>query len=250
MQNTTPHDRDLWQDGRTRDPAVRRAANECLRAWEAEHGQTLQSTSRTGAGTVFRSAEYLVLGRTSKLESLERSPGLRHWSAISPKQFERLERAAKRERKRLVFLLLSHDPLMTRYFEVPGDGVEWPRLPKRSSGVAYFKIFEGRDGLLLELKPDPLDVTTTERRVAHSEPAGAPRIPGYAELITTDPLVRGGKACVRGLRITVQDVLERLASGMPDDQVIADFPELTGQDIRACLAYAADRERRLRETVV
>jgi uncharacterized protein (DUF433 family) len=67
----------------------------------------------------------------------------------------------------------------------------------------------------------------------------------YRELITIDPAKRSGKPCIRGLRITVQDVLEYLAGGMSSDQIIADFPQLTEKDIRACLAYAADRERKI-----
>jgi uncharacterized protein (DUF433 family) len=68
----------------------------------------------------------------------------------------------------------------------------------------------------------------------------------YRELITFDPAVRSGKACIRGMRITVQDVLEYLASGMTPEQIVADFPDLTVTDVRACLAFAADRERRIR----
>jgi len=67
----------------------------------------------------------------------------------------------------------------------------------------------------------------------------------YQSLITIEPGKRGGKACVRGLRITVYDVLEYLASGMTEDQILQDFPDLTSQDIHACLAFAADRERKL-----
>jgi uncharacterized protein (DUF433 family) len=55
---------------------------------------------------------------------------------------------------------------------------------------------------------------------------------------------RGGRPCVRGLRITVYEVLEQLASGMSHEEILQDFPYLTEQDIRACLAFAADRERR------
>jgi len=69
----------------------------------------------------------------------------------------------------------------------------------------------------------------------------------YNVLITIDANVRSGKPCIRGLRITVQDILEYLASGMLMDEILEDFPDLTSDDIRACLAYAADRERRLRE---
>jgi uncharacterized protein (DUF433 family) len=67
----------------------------------------------------------------------------------------------------------------------------------------------------------------------------------YQRLITIEPGKRSGKPCVRGLRITVTDVLEYLASGMTIDEILADFPDLTVEDVRACLAYAADRERRL-----
>jgi uncharacterized protein (DUF433 family) len=68
----------------------------------------------------------------------------------------------------------------------------------------------------------------------------------YARIITIEPGKRSGKPCIRGLRITVQDVLEYLASGMTEAEILEDFPELTSEDIRASLAYAADRERRLR----
>lgn len=67
----------------------------------------------------------------------------------------------------------------------------------------------------------------------------------YLPLITIEPGKRGGKPCIRGLRITVTDVLEYLASGMTTEEIIADFPDLTADDIRACLAFAADRERKL-----
>ena len=67
----------------------------------------------------------------------------------------------------------------------------------------------------------------------------------YSKIITIEPGLRSGKPCIRGMRITVSDVLEYLASGMSAEQVLDDFPELTGEDIRACLAFAADREKRL-----
>ena len=69
-------------------------------------------------------------------------------------------------------------------------------------------------------------------------------IMNYEHLITLDPGKRGGKPCIRGLRITVYDVLEYLASDMSEEQILRDFPDLTKEDIRACLAFAADRERR------
>ena len=65
----------------------------------------------------------------------------------------------------------------------------------------------------------------------------------YRNIITIEPGKRGGKPCIRELRITVYDVLEYLASGMSPQQVLDDFPDLTPLDIQACFAYAADRER-------
>jgi uncharacterized protein (DUF433 family) len=67
----------------------------------------------------------------------------------------------------------------------------------------------------------------------------------YRRVITVEPGKRGGKPCIRGLRITVHDVLEYLASGMSEAEILADFPDLNRDDIRACLAFAADRERGL-----
>lgn len=67
----------------------------------------------------------------------------------------------------------------------------------------------------------------------------------YRQLIALEPGKRGGKPCIRGLRITVTDVLEYLASGMSAEEILSDFPDLTAEDVRACLAFAADRERRL-----
>lgn len=67
----------------------------------------------------------------------------------------------------------------------------------------------------------------------------------YRNIITMEPGKRGGKPCIRGMRITVYDVLEYLASGMSQQEILDDFPYLTTEDIRACLSYAADRERQL-----
>jgi uncharacterized protein (DUF433 family) len=67
----------------------------------------------------------------------------------------------------------------------------------------------------------------------------------YGKIITIDPGKRGGKPCIRGLRITVYDVLDYLAGGMTEEEILADFPDLTREDIKACLAFAADRERKL-----
>lgn len=67
----------------------------------------------------------------------------------------------------------------------------------------------------------------------------------YQERITMEPGKRGGKPCIRGMRITVYDVLSYLASGMTQEQILADFPYLKREDILACLSYAADRENHL-----
>lgn len=75
--------------------------------------------------------------------------------------------------------------------------------------------------------------------------AGYDCVVDYREIIVIEPGKRGGKPCIRGLRITVSDVLQYLASGMTEAEILRDFPELTQADIRACLAFAADRERRL-----
>jgi uncharacterized protein (DUF433 family) len=65
----------------------------------------------------------------------------------------------------------------------------------------------------------------------------------YVQHITLEPGKRGGKPCIRGLRVTVQDVLDWLAIGRTADEIVHDFPELTPDDIRAVLGYAAERER-------
>jgi uncharacterized protein (DUF433 family) len=67
----------------------------------------------------------------------------------------------------------------------------------------------------------------------------------YSKIITIEPGKRSGKPCIRGLRITVQDILEYLAGGMTEEEILQDFSELKHEDIRACLAFAADRERKL-----
>lgn len=66
----------------------------------------------------------------------------------------------------------------------------------------------------------------------------------YRDYITIEPNKRSGKPCVRGLRITVYEVLEYLASDMTEAEILEDFPDLTREDFKACIAYAADRERR------
>ncbi len=67
----------------------------------------------------------------------------------------------------------------------------------------------------------------------------------YKDIITLEPGKRSGKPTIRGLRITVYDVLSYLAAGVTIDEIISDFPNLTREDVLACLSYAADRERRI-----
>ena len=67
----------------------------------------------------------------------------------------------------------------------------------------------------------------------------------YRSIITLEPGKRSGKPCIRGMRITVYDILEYLASGMSHQEILEDFPYLTETDILACLSYAADREKQL-----
>ncbi len=67
----------------------------------------------------------------------------------------------------------------------------------------------------------------------------------YREIITIEPGKRGGRPCIRGMRISVYDVLGWLAAGMTNEQIVEEFPELTLEDIRAALAYAADRDHHL-----
>ena len=67
----------------------------------------------------------------------------------------------------------------------------------------------------------------------------------YEDRITIDPAIRGGKPCIKGTRITVYDILEYLAGGMSEDEILQDFPSLSHQDLRATLEFAAARERML-----
>ena len=71
----------------------------------------------------------------------------------------------------------------------------------------------------------------------------------WQERIAVNPAVRGGKPCIKGTRITVYDVLEYLAGGMSENDILEDFPDLTRDDLRAALAFAAARERRLANSV-
>ena len=73
---------------------------------------------------------------------------------------------------------------------------------------------------------------------------GTRRQVDYKQILTMEPGKMGGKPCIRGMRITVYDVLDYLASGMSQDEILEGFPDLTADDIQACQAFAASRERR------
>ena len=105
---------------------------------------------------------------------------------------------------------------------------------------------ETRDGILQAypyLEAADIDEALTRmqaaRRIDRLKPSFVAM--DYSKIITQEPGKRGGKPCIRGLRITVSDVLEYLAGGMSEDDILRDFPYLTREDIRACLAFAADR---------
>ncbi len=72
----------------------------------------------------------------------------------------------------------------------------------------------------------------------------------YQDIITLEAGKRGGKPCIRGLRITVYDILEYFASGMTQEEILEDFDYLTKEDIQACFAYAADREKKHPKSVI
>jgi uncharacterized protein (DUF433 family) len=103
-------------------------------------------------------------------------------------------------------------------------------------------LYSKAAGCLAEVPGQLPDAPPTAERAGQS---CYDRAMDYAKIITLEPGKRGGKPCIRGLRITVYDVLENLASGMSHEEILREFPYLTEEDIRACLAYAADRERKL-----
>ena len=78
---------------------------------------------------------------------------------------------------------------------------------------------------------------------------GTIRVMDWRERISVNSAIRSGKPCIKGTRITVYDVLEYLAGGMTEDAILSDFPDLARDDIRACLAFAAARERRVENSV-
>jgi len=115
------------------------------------------------------------------------------------------------------------------------------RITVTSENFADLLIASAKEALAIErgeMAPAPLAGTIP----AHS---GGSMSMSYQSIITIEPGKRGGKPCIRGMRITVYDVLSYLAAGMTTEEILADFPYLTGDDIRACLSYAADREKQM-----
>lgn len=107
------------------------------------------------------------------------------------------------------------------------------KLPQNHTCRSRTLVEDHENGGHLILRPLGLNYPHTLRTMS------------YHDIITIDPGKRGGQPCIRGMRITVYDVLSYLASGMTEEQVLADFPYLTREDILACLSYAAEREHRM-----
>src|SRR5580693_9615926 len=105
--------------------------------------------------------------------------------------------------------------------------------------------------LLADLAVDqrPLNLEASRNRRAFSGRKRYNRAMTWQDRISVNPAVRSGKPCIKGTRITVYDLLEYLAGGMTEDEILSDFPDLTRDDIRATLAFAAARERRLANSV-
>lgn len=124
-------------------------------------------------------------------------------------------------------------------------------LPDHSTWEEVLRVLSARAGMYLTGPHATRQVQEFQTAYGSGEGGEAAEAPaeetemGYQERITIEPGKRSGKPCVRGLRMTVSDVLDYLASGMSEDEILADFPGLERADIRACLAFAADRERRL-----
>jgi uncharacterized protein (DUF433 family) len=138
-------------------------------------------------------------------------------------------------------------------------GTDFGAAPSKSCDLVSFHplhAFSARLPLEVDTIQDG-DLSSSEGRTRKRAVARGARTPltrggawpylygmDWRSRITIEPGKRSGKPCIRGLRITVSDVLEYLASGMTEDQILQDFPDLTRDDIRACLAFAADRERK------
>jgi uncharacterized protein (DUF433 family) len=235
--------RDLWTDKRT-PPDVRRAANKVLQRWMETRGETLEPVAVSGFGTVFESDRTIVVGRANDARKAGES-GTLFWNSITRRHFDRLNERASAAGKRVVFLFIAYRPPRIYWFELPGDKVPLSSLPGRRDGGANLTIQQTRAGPVLKTNAGPLDLTPYQFVMEGEEPRRtAP--PDLLARITIEPGKRSGKPCIRGLRITVDDILEYLAAGMSEREILADLPDLELEDIRATLAFAARRERMLR----
>lgn len=143
-----------------------------------------------------------------------------------------------------------NDPDMKGSLEALKRAAKRARLIAAQTGT---EIVVRRDGKLIREYPkmsefeEVKQLTEQDRAESAAESTNKQSIQkmNYKDIITIEPGKRSGKPCIRGMRITVADVLECLAAGMSYEDVLSDFPDLTIEDIRACIAFAADCERRL-----
>jgi len=117
----------------------------------------------------------------------------------------------------------------------------WPAWRSRIRSESRKRGFDFLAEWIPQRHPELLSSTENPITMNDSEDSLRYRLADYRDRITIEPGKRGGKPCIRGLRITVSDVLDYLASGMSEQQILEDFPDLTVEDIRACLAFAAER---------
>jgi uncharacterized protein (DUF433 family) len=178
----------------------------------------------------------------------------------SANRFPRLDRFLSRDRlcyptNRLFGIgpclpVATADPILKRFraaiHELYGDRAERV-VPygSRTRGDSYEDSDYDVANLYCPDQPRPLSRAPAVLAKMHDRAATKDRHMRYQDIITIEPGKRGGRPTVRGMRIAVADVLGWLATGMSHEQIISDYPELTEEDIRACLACAADRERRL-----
>jgi uncharacterized protein (DUF433 family) len=118
------------------------------------------------------------------------------------------------------------------------SGDETKCVPAKSKRFLARKPFAKYAMLLSDKKVNPPTLASATFTLYHHDMR-------YQDIITIEPGKRSGKPCIRGMRITVYDVLEYLASDMTQEEILQDFPYLTKEDILACFSYAADREKRL-----
>lgn len=194
----------------------------------------------------------MLLGRTSDTRSLARNRGQVHLSTIYPDQFEEVRAWTAGKGKTWLVFLVSYGGASVRYVAIPGSELAWAALPKRGDGSAFIKVYEADGRLSLAQTDGMLDVSVYAAAIP--TPAVPRTVDAVAAIptfdwqarISIDPARRSGKPCIRGTRMTVYDILEYLASGMSQAEVLDDFPDLEPDDIRAALAFAVAMGRRVR----